>query len=281
MSKAIKTVYNTNMKDIRTSNGKDTTPPEVHLLTKKELEQDKLTPTLPQNIDVGDANDLKTKDMMGQYVYAVIMRSGKCVFKDIQDATHYKKMDLRMILDRMEKAKLIEYVTLSTRGHPRLYNVVESTPIPKSWGSKDAIKGMKNPVAQPEIDIVYTDASRTTVMPSKKAKDPSDNALTRLMSKTDRIPMNSEESYRKFLMDLNGLRYGIREIDDLIKEIENTIQSRLDSVDYRCPVCNTKVVKKVTEASCPKCDIKLDCGDFKKALEMFPMIAKMKKGGVA
>ena len=257
MSTRVKAIYGDSIKELRQNMGKDTEDPVVELLSKNEMSQ------IPvNNIDA----QLVVKDNTDQidrlrYIYGYIRKNGPISTQDIIAGTKFTPL-----VDLVNDG-LVSYEEMKLRGNPKSYSVTDK-PFPAEWGTIDAIMSMDAPV------IVPVKKTSTKSIGTRTVKDPSKNALTRMMEKDITIPQDTEDSYRKFLMDMQMLHYGVQELDDLIKDILRVVDRRLDNIAYECPLCKGKLQRNISEARCtnPRCGIKIDAGDFQKSLKVIALM---------
>ncbi len=184
---------------------------------------------------------------------------------EVQHEAGLSKYKTWEALTELCKAGYADFKEHKSRGNPKSYWVTDK-PVPKDWGTLEDIRATPRPVSEPVV--------RTAVSGAKKGKDPSKNALTKMLEKDISIPQDTEESYRRFLMDLQMLHYGVGEIDGLLNEIVKVIYRRLDNITYECPLCKGKIQRNITEARCtnPRCGIKIDAGDFNKSMKVMALM---------
>ena len=110
----------------------------------------------------------------------------------------------------------------------------------------------------------------------KKVFDPTDNVLTKLLSKKNpRVLLNSIAQYEQFIKDTSG-DYG-GELAELVDGLHEFCKSRIMLATEECPLCGRLLGREGTKVYCRNCDRSIDYGDSAKSLDAYLRYAKLDK----
>ena len=110
----------------------------------------------------------------------------------------------------------------------------------------------------------------------KKVFDPTDNILTKLLSKKNpRVLLNSIAQYEQFIRDTSG-DYG-GELAELVDGLHEFCKSRIMLATEECPLCGRLLGREGTRVYCRNCDRSIDYGDSAKSLDAYLRYARLDK----
>lgn len=102
-----------------------------------------------------------------------------------------------------------------------------------------------------------------------------DDALVRLMNKTDPLPSDNEEAYRTLYEAVAHLPLlGVKEVDDVTKAFGEAIRRRLGMVRHDCPLCGRALEVTYTRIRCRRCSYVIDTGDLQSGLRLASLMER-------
>lgn len=149
-------------------------------------------------------------------------------------------------------------------------------------GKAFAYTFIKIPSLWTEEDVenaVFTPTNHSVSKKKPLVENPSDNAFSELLSRTKVISYDNIGPYEQLIKDLSKF-YGVKEIDDLVKQIVDACIMRINSATARCVICDKKLVREGSGVFCPNCQISLNLGSasasLKAYMELAPELKRMK-----
>lgn len=147
-------------------------------------------------------------------------------------------------------------------------------------GKAFAYTFVKLPTFWTEEDVdnaVFMPSTRSTSKQKPLVENPTDNAFSELLSRTKVISYENIGPYEQLIKDLSKF-YGVKEIDDLVKQIVDACIMRINSATARCVICDKKLVREGSGVFCPNCQISLNLGSAAASLKAYMELAPELKG---
>ena len=187
-------------------------------------------------------------------VLAILKFRGKQTAKNLGDILDMSSTTTMAACKSLEKSGLVECI----EGRPKTFIYIKT---PEGW-------------------VLEDDAPVKSFTVKAKAKDYSNNPLTKMLMKKDPTVLHKSVKYYKQLFDdLSGDYGGIEEIMALVECIRRLCMERMMLATEQCPLCGNMLGRKGTEVFCEPCNRYIDMKDSVKSLDAYLKLAEMEKEG--